>query len=140
MNSREKLAARLAARKVEMKPADTVPFERPEGEDRVSKPVPVHKPVFYLQLVDANTRQALADFPGGGVFEREIVSDIVRRISDKLPALLATIKGRKIGFWRTQKQTEKEITAVIETLAPKLVEDAINEALYDLKAETLRLV
>lgn len=73
------------------------------------------EPVFFLQIVDRQGK--VAHFPAGGPIEADFVE-----------ACVAKVAGRYVGILRTQKQVERA------------VRDAVSAAIYDLKAETRKIV
>lgn len=73
------------------------------------------EPVYLLQIV--NPQGVVVRFPGGGPMEKDIVEACVKKIAAKY-----------VGLLKTQKQVEAR------------VREAVAEAIYELKAETIKVV
>lgn len=97
------------------------------------------KPAFKLQLVTPDG-VALPPFPGGGVFERNIETDIANAMVSAIPALVAGIVARGVGIARTEVHVAADIETALRTMLPELTATKVREALYGLKLETLKLV
>lgn len=85
----------------------------------------MRKPVFLLQIIDAQTKQVIARFGGNSPLERDLVNDIVNKV-------MTVVKSKSLGFWTTQKNVEKEVHSIVA--------HAVEQAIRELKEETLPLV
>lgn len=96
------------------------------------------QPVFKLQLVTPEGHPLT--FVAGGTFERELVAEIAAAVVTGIPALKAAILAKGVGIARTEAHVAADIETALNEVLPGLVRTAVNDVLYGLKAETLKLV
>lgn len=102
------------------------------------KDEPTNRPVFKLQVVTPEG-EAIT-FSAGGNFERALVEDIVEALTASIPALKAAIVARGVGFTKTQAHVATDIEAALQEVLPDIARSHVRGLLYNLKAETLKLI
>lgn len=95
-------------------------------------------PAFKLQLVTPDGKAVT--FAAGGQFERDMVADIVVALMATIPALKAAILAEGVGIARTEAHVAADIETALNDVLPSLVATAVNDVLYALKTESLKLV
>lgn len=98
----------------------------------------VSKPAFKLQIV--TPEGVPLTFAAGGNFERALVEDIVAALTASIPALQGAIVARGVGFMKTQSHVAADIEAALQEVLPDIARAHVRDLLYNLKAETLKLV
>lgn len=83
------------------------------------------KPVFLLQIINAQTKEVVTRFGGNSPLEKELVDDIVDRV-------MSMVKSKSLGFWTTQKSVEKEVHTIVA--------NAVEQSIRALKEDTIPLV
>lgn len=95
--------------------------------------------VFKLQIVTPDGKP-LSTFEGAGSFERELIAEVAQRVADRTPDLVEAIAARGVGFARTEAHVRADIEAALAEQLPLVVKAAMDDVLYGLKRETLKVV